>query len=181
MYYRNARARTRGFPSPGVTMPDGFREFEAVLGALSKMTSDEPRADDLVDAKCPKCESSSFIKITDLYDEARYRAEDSPETINTPRDGGVTDAQAIARFAPPQRRSPTLRIAIAVVILGAIVFLVFRQFGADAAQFAGAGAVVLLAGVTLTTMRKTSDEFYDRRARWRKLYMCRKCGQLIAP
>ena len=162
-------------------MPDGFREFEAVLGAFSKMTTDEPRADDLLDAKCPKCESSSFIKITDLYDEARYRAEDSPETINTPRDGGVTDAQAIARFAPPQKRSPTLRIVSAAVIFGIVVYAVYHYFGASAAQFAGAGAVVLLVGVMLTTMRKLSDDFYDRRARWRKLYMCRKCGQLIAP
>lgn len=162
-------------------MPDGFREFEAVLGALSKMTSDEPRADDLLDAKCPKCESASFIKITDLYDEAQFRAEDSPDTINTPRDGGVTDAQAIARFAPPQRRSPTIRIVIAAVILGAIVFAVFHFFGDFVAQLAGAGAVVLLVGISLTAMRKASDDFYDRRARWRKLYMCRKCGQLIAP
>ncbi|HEY4303213.1 MAG TPA: hypothetical protein VGM82_01995 [Gemmatimonadaceae bacterium] len=161
-------------------MPDGFREFEAVLGALSKMTSDETRTEDLIDAKCPKCESTSFIKVTDLYDQARDRAEESPESINTPRDGGVTDAQAIARFAPPQRRAPAPRIVAAAVILGIAVYFVFRYFGASVAQFAGAGAVVILVVVTLTTMRKVSDDFYDRRARWRKLYMCRNCGQLIA-
>jgi hypothetical protein len=162
-------------------MPDGFREFEAVLGALSKMTSDETRPDDLLDARCPKCQSSNFIKITDLYDEAQIRAEEEPGAVNTPRDGGVTDAQAIARFAPPQRRSPTVRIAIAAVILGAVVYGVFRYFGETAAQLAGAVAVVILVGVALTTMRKFSDDFYNRRARWRKLYMCRKCGQLVAP
>jgi hypothetical protein len=161
-------------------MPDGFREFEAVLGALSKMTSDEAPTGDLLDAKCPKCESSEFIKVTDLYDEARARVEDAPETANTPRDGGVTDAQAIARFAAPQQRSVTPRIAAAAVILGAVVLLVFRRFGVQVGQFAVAGAVVLLVGVGLTTMRKLSDDFYNRRARWRKLYMCRRCGQLVS-
>jgi len=162
-------------------MPDGFREFEAVLGALSKMTSDETRSEDLLDARCPKCESSSFIKVTDLYDEASLRAEEEPQSVNLARDGGVTDAQAIARFAPPQRRSPTPRIVLVAVILAAVVYIVSARFGDTAAQLAGAGAVVVLVGVMLTTMRKFSDDFYDRRARWRKLYMCRKCGQLIAP
>jgi hypothetical protein len=162
-------------------MPDGFREFEAVLGALSKMTSEETHDEYLLDARCPKCESSSFIKITDLYDQACVRADEFPEAADVPRDGGVSDAEAIARFAPPQRRSPSVRIAIAAAVLVAIVYLVYRQFGDVAAQLAGAGAAVILVGVMLTTMRKFSDDFYDRRARWRKLYMCRKCGQLIAP
>ncbi len=162
-------------------MPDGFREFEAVLGALSKMTSDETRSEDLLDARCPKCESSNFIKVTDLYDEASNRAEESPESIDERRDGGMTDAQVIARFAPPQRRSPTLRIVIAALVLGAIVYAAYRAFGDVVAQLAGAGAAVILVGVALTTMRKFSDDFYNRRSRWRKLYMCRKCGQLVAP
>ena len=123
-------------------MPVGFREFEAVLGALSKMTSDETRSEDLLDARCPKCESSSFIKVTDLYDEASLRAEEEPQSVNMPRDGGVTDAQAIARFAPPQRRSPTPRIAFAAVLLGAAVYAVYRYFGDTAAQLAGAGAAL---------------------------------------
>jgi hypothetical protein len=180
MYYRSARGNARLFLTRW-TMPDGFREFEAVLGALSKMTSDETPADDLLDARCPKCQASSFIKICDLYDEARNRAEESPESIDTPRDGGMTDARVIARFAPPERRPATTRIAIAAVILGAIVYLVYRQFGELVAELAGAGAVILLVVVALTTIRKFSDDFYDRRRQWRKLYMCRKCGQLVAP
>jgi hypothetical protein len=162
-------------------MPDGFREFEAVLGALSKMTDDESRGDDLLDARCPKCQASSFVKISDLYSEARGREGDPAEPPDTPRDAGLTDAEILARFAPPQRRSPSIRIGIAVIVFGAIVYLVYRQFGSDAAQLAGAGAVVIIVGVALTTMRKLSDDYYDRRSRWRKLYLCRKCGQLVAP
>lgn len=162
-------------------MPDGFREFEAVLGALSKMTDDESRGDDLLDARCPKCQASSFVKISDLYSEARAREGDPAESPDTPRDAGLTDAEILTRFAPPQRRSPSLRLAATVILLGAVVYLVYRQFGNDAAQLVGAGAVVITVGVALTTMRKLSDDYYDRRSRWRKLYLCRKCGQLVAP
>lgn len=162
-------------------MPDGFREFEAVLGALSKMTADETVSDDLLDARCPKCNATSFIKITDLYDQALVRLDESDSASGPPLAAALSDEEIVARFAPPQRRSPTFRIGIAAVILGAIVFLVFRQFGVDAAQLAGAGAVVLLVGVTLTTFRKLGDDYYNRRRRWRKLYICRKCGQLVEP
>jgi hypothetical protein len=158
---------------------DGFREFEAVLGALSKMTDDAP-VDDLIDARCPKCQASSFIKISDLYDEARARAEEPDESPDTPRDAGLTDAQILARFAPPQRRSPATRIASAAVILGAIAYLVYRAFGDTPGQLTGAGAAVLLVAFSLTTIRKLSDDYYDRRRRWRKTYLCRKCGQLVA-
>jgi len=162
-------------------MPDGFREFEAVLGALSKMTNEEFRGEDMLDARCPKCEASSFIKISDLYDQARARSYEPTDAPDTPRDGGLTDDQILARFSPPERRSPTLRIAIAAILLSAIVYLIYRFFGNDVAQLAGAGAVVLMVGVGLTTMRKLSDDYYDRRSRWRKLYICQKCGQLVAP
>jgi uncharacterized membrane protein YoaK (UPF0700 family) len=93
----------------------------------------------------------------------------------------VTDAQAIARFAPPQRRAAAPRVVVAAVILAVPVFFAFRRYGDTVGEFAAAGAVVILVGVMLTTMRRVSDDFYDRRARWRKLYMCRKCGQLITP
>jgi hypothetical protein len=35
--------------------------------------------------------------------------------------------------------------------------------------------------VFMTWMRRYSDQYYDRRKRWRSLYMCRRCGQLVAP
>ncbi len=31
----------------------------------------------------------------------------------------------------------------------------------------------------LTRARALSDGYYNARARWRKLFMCEKCGQLI--
>lgn len=161
-------------------MPDGFREFEAVLGALSKMSTDETPSEDLVGARCPKCEASDFVKITDLYDEARRRVEDA-EPADPALSGGMTDAQIVARFAPPQRKSANLRIAIAAVVLGGAAYAVYHWFGELPGELAAAGAVVLLAPVALTSIRKFSDDYYNRRARWRKLYMCRKCGQLIAP
>jgi hypothetical protein len=162
-------------------MPDGFREFEAVLGALSKMTSDETVSDDLLDARCPKCNASSFIKITDLYDQARLRLEESEGVAGPPLVAGLSDEDILERFAPPQRRSPLWRIGVPAVVLGAIVILVLRQFGVTAAELAAAGALVLLVGITLTTFRKLGDDYYDRRRRWRKLYICRKCGQLVEP
>lgn len=162
-------------------MPEGFREFEAVLGALSKMSSDEPPNDDLIGARCPKCDASDFVKITDLFDEARARLEEPTDAPDTPRAGGLTDAQIVARFAPPQRRSATTRIAISAVVLGIAAFLVYRRFGEIPGELAAAGAVVVLAPIALTSIRKFSDDFYNRRRRWRQLYMCRKCAQLIAP
>jgi len=112
---------------------------------------------------------------------ARDAASIEDSDVQPLRDAGLTDTEILRRFAPPERKAVAPRAAAAVIILGAPVWYVYHRFGADAAQLAGVIAGVIAITITMTTMRKFSDDYYDRRAKWRHLYMCRKCGQLVEP
>ena len=75
-------------------MAGELEKFEAVFGAISKMTGDEDPT--LGNARCPKCRASDFVQVTDLYTETVGRVEESPESADQIRVGGMTDAQAMA-------------------------------------------------------------------------------------
>ena len=156
---------------------DELRQFEAVLGAISKMTSDADIGN-LVDAKCPKCGASDFVSVVDLYDIAARRAEDG-EPTNVPREGGLTDAQIMRSFAPPQKKAIAARIVAVAVPLLAAGGWIYHRYGDNAGELALIVAAVLIVGFGLTTARKLSGDYYDRRARWRKTYLCQQCGQLV--
>jgi hypothetical protein len=156
---------------------DELGKFEAVFGALSKMTSGE-EDNTLGDARCPKCNASSFVKVSELYEGATFRRE-LGEPNTTPGDAGLTDEKILSRFAPPPRRSAVTRAVVVAVPLGVAVGYVFKRFGADVGEGAAIGAVVIVIIVLLTSMRRLSDEYYIGRARWRKLYMCRQCGEVV--
>lgn len=161
-------------------MADELERFEAMLGAFAKVTAGEVEGEELVGARCPKCEAASFIKVSSLYDEARRRLEEEPAAADVARDGGVTDRQVAARFAPPERRSAVPRLLLVAVPLAVAAFFLYRRFGRIAGQVAGMALVVISVIVFLTTTRRLSDAYYDGRQRWRKLFMCRRCGQLVA-
>jgi hypothetical protein len=156
---------------------DELRQFEAVLGAISKMTSDTD-VGDLVDAKCPKCGASDFVSVVDLYDIAALRAENG-EPSNVPREGGLTDEQIMRKFAPPQKKAIAPRVAAVTVPLLAAGGWIYHRYGDNAGELALIAAGVLIIGFALTSARKLSGDYYDRRARWRKTYLCRQCGQLV--
>ena len=158
---------------------DELKWIEAALGAVSKLNADEVQ-DDLVGARCPKCEASDFVKVSDLYAESVGRLEEHPDSPPTVRDGGMTDMQIVRKFAPP-RRSSALGITIAVAIpLGTAAFYSYRRFGDNIGQIAIAVAAVVTVIVFMTSLRRFSDQYYHRRRRWNSLFMCRKCGQLVA-
>lgn len=156
---------------------DELRQFEAVLGAIGKMTSDMD-VGSLVDAKCPKCGASDFVAVVDLFDIAARRAEEG-EPSNVPREGGLTDEQIMRKFAPPMKKGIALRVLIVAIPLLAAGGWIYHRYGDNAGEFALIGAGVLIIGWGLTSARKLSGDYYDRRARWRKTYLCRKCGQLV--
>jgi hypothetical protein len=69
-----------------MTSPDdGLERFEAVLGAISKITAGE---EGLVGARCPKCNASDFAKGSDVFDEARARLEEPGSESQAARYGG---------------------------------------------------------------------------------------------
>jgi hypothetical protein len=157
---------------------DELAWFEAAMGAVSKINSEEDH--DLGDARCPKCDASGFVRISDLYPIAVARLEEHPESQQEPREGGLTDLQIVERFRPPQRKS-ALRVVIPlVIVLSALSFYLYRRKGelpGEIALVAGF-AVTMMAG--LTTLRRYSDDHYHRRQRRNKLHMCLRCGQLVA-
>jgi hypothetical protein len=157
---------------------DELRWIEAALGAVSKLNVDETQHD-LEGARCPKCNASNFVKVSDAYSESVGRLEDG-EDPNAIRDGGMTDAQIVAKFRPPRRKSAfTLTVAVAL-IAGGGAYYTYRRFGDNAGQIAGMIAGVLTVIVLMTTIRRLSDQYYHRRTRWNKLFMCRQCGQIVA-
>lgn len=158
---------------------DELKWIEAALGAVSKLNADEDH-DDMRDARCPKCDASSFVSISDLYAQSVGRLEKQPDSASTVRDGGMTDMQIVRKFAPPGRSS-ALGVTIAVAIpLGAGAFYSYRRFGENLGQIAIAVAAVVTVIVFMTSLRRYSDQYYHRRRRWNSLFMCRKCGQLVA-
>jgi hypothetical protein len=161
-------------------MEEKLRQFEAVLGAVSKITSDEVDGE-LVDARCPRCNWSSFAAAQDLYSDALGRVQDDPAAADVVREGNMTNAQMIEKFKPPQPKSPALRVLITAILTGVPAYYVYKYFGETPAQFAGIAAGIITIIVLMTSLRRFSGDYYDARKRWRHLYMCRKCGQLVAP
>ena len=156
-----------------------LRWIEAALGAVSKLNADEAQGD-LRDARCPKCNASDFVKISDLYSESVGRLEENADSPETVRDGGMTDTQIVAKFRPPRRRS-ALGVTLAVAVpLAAAAFYLYRRVGGDVGQIALIVAGVITAIAFMTTVRRFSDQYYHRRQRWNSLFMCRRCGQLVA-
>jgi len=154
---------------------DGLAWFENVLG---KASNDEQA--DMSDARCPKCNARDFIKIADLYVESLGRQEEGAEPSEPAREGGLTDAQIIKKFAPPRQKSAVV-VALAVAVpLAAAAYYVYRRFGEIPGQtsFVVVGVVTIV--VLMTKARSLSDKYYHQRRRWNRMFMCRKCGQLVA-
>ena len=93
----------------------------------------------------------------------------------------MTDLQIVEKFAPPTRKSVVVLMIAVAIPLAAIVFLLYKRFGELVGQASGAAGVIALVMVLLTTMRRYGDEYYHARRRWRGLFMCRTCGQLVRP
>ena len=157
---------------------DELERFEAILGAVSRSLSDDGNDDRLADARCPKCEASSFIRVSDLYEDAVRRLSEGA-AADVVREGGRTDSQIVARLAPPERRSARVIVAAVAVPLGAVSFYLYRRFGDTIGQASIVITLVVTAIVLLTTLRRLSDEYYARRHEWNTLFMCRRCGQLV--
>ena len=162
---------------------DELERFEAVMGALSKSLSGEDD-DTLAGARCPKCEASSFVRVSELYADAVRRLSDAggePSDVGSVgRDGGRTDAEIVERLGPPRRRSALRRVIVVAAPLSIAALYAYRRFGASIGQAAIAATIVVTAIVFLTTARRLSDDYYARRNRWNRLFMCRRCGQLIS-
>lgn len=159
---------------------DEFEKIEKVFGALSRMSLGDEAPNDMADARCPKCGASSFINIPDLYDAAVIRRETPDDDAGAVREGGLTDAEILSRFSPPTRRSAAGRAIAVAIPLGVVVYFVLQRYGSLVGELAGFAAAIIVIMVLMTGMRRFSDEYYTRRARWRKTYMCRDCGQLVA-
>ena len=158
---------------------DEIRKIEAILGAISNITSEHDEAP-LVGVRCPSCGWTSFVKVETLYDAAVARLED-PRAESAARDAGLTDEEIVRRLAPPRRRSATIAtIAVAVVLTAAAVY-VYHRFGDTPGQSAGIAAFVIVLMFFMTRTRGLSDAYYDAARSWRRRYACRKCGQIVEP
>lgn len=157
---------------------DELERFEALLGAFNSSLSGED--DRLEGAKCPKCQAASFIRVSQLYEDAVHRLGEHGDDADIVREGGRTDAQVVQRLGPPGRRSARGIVLAVAVPLAAIAFYVYRRFGESIGQAAIGVAIIVTVIVFLTSLRRLSDDYYARRNEWNKLYMCRRCGQLVA-
>jgi hypothetical protein len=160
-------------------MADELQWIEAAMGAVSKI-SGEVEEDELIGARCPKCEATSFAKISDLFIDAVGRIEENPDDAKVVNTGGMTNIEIVQRFPPPRKKSPTLLIIALVIPLGALDYYVYRRFGDLPAQGAGMASVILLSIVVMTSLRRYSDKHYYQRRRRNSLFMCRSCGQLVS-
>jgi hypothetical protein len=159
---------------------DELGRFEAMMGALSKGLSGDDDDDRLAGARCPKCQASSFVRVSELYDDAARRLSEQGDVADVVRQGGRTDAQIVQRLGPPPRRS-ALRTVIAVAVPLAVgAFYLYRRFGGTIGQGSIVVALIATLIVFLTTVRRLSDDYYARKNQWNRLFMCRRCGQLIA-
>jgi hypothetical protein len=163
-------------------MPDdNLRNIEAMLGAIANITSGREEDGTLIGTRCPKCEWTGFAKVESVYDAAMSRINWDKSDPNAKYEGGLTDEQIARRLAPPVRRSPlNATIPLAIVLAVGAVYA-WKRYGDVVGEAAAIAAVVITVMFLLTRARKLSDGYYAGRARWRKLYMCRKCGQLIDP
>ena len=155
-----------------------LRWIEAAMGAVSKLNVDETQHD-LEGARCPKCEASDFAKVADLYSDSVRRLENGGAS-DVVRDGGMTDIQIVEKFRPPRRKSAFGLTAVVAAVLGGGAFYTYRRYGDNLGQIAAVVAGVVTVVVLLTTIRRLSDQYYYRRKRWNSLFMCKRCGQLVA-
>ena len=159
---------------------DEIQRIEAVFGALSKIAAGEEPDAELHGARCPRCGKSEFARASDLYSEAAARIQEQPAEADAPRVGGLSDRAIISRLAPPQRKSPALRVLVVALPLGAGAAFAYFRLGDTIGQLAIGVAIVVTVVVLMTTLRRVSDDYYDRRARWNRLFVCRNCGQLVS-
>jgi DNA-directed RNA polymerase subunit RPC12/RpoP len=157
---------------------DEIRKLEAVLGAISNITSERDESA-LVGVRCPKCGWTGFAKVETLHDAAVARLEDGADGASAVREGGLSDRELVRRLAPPRRKSATTPTVILAVLLGAAAVYVYRRFGELPAEFAGIAAFVLVLMFFLTRTRATGDTYYTAMRSWRRQYACRKCGQVV--
>jgi hypothetical protein len=158
---------------------DELERFEAMLGALSSSLSGG-EDDGLSGARCPKCEASSFVRVSELYDDAVRRLSEQGAAADVVREGGRTDSQIVERLGPPRRRSARGTVIAVAVPLAVVDFYLYRRFGDTIGQASIVISLIVTLIVFLTTVRRLSDDYYARRHEWSRLFMCRRCGQLIA-
>jgi hypothetical protein len=158
---------------------DEIRRIEAVFGAISRIAGGEEPESELRDARCPKCGKSDFTHLSDIYSEAAGRLQEDPAGATAVRIAGLSDAQIVEKFRPPERKSPALTVALFAVPMGAVAAFLYKRFGETVGQLAIAVAIIVTVVVLLTTLRRLSDDYYARRRRWNGLFMCRHCGQVV--
>jgi hypothetical membrane protein len=95
------------------------------------------------------------------------------------RVGKMTDVQIVRRLRPPKRKSALWFAVLVAVPLAAACYYVYRRFGPNVGEFASILAFLVTLVVFMTRLRRYSDEYYARRKRWRTLYVCANCGQLV--
>lgn len=147
-----------------------------MIGAFANLGAEKEAG--LGDARCPNCDARDFVKVEDLFYDTLRRAEESGAN-EAPGIGGLNDEQIIVKFRPPRRRSAVARTIVVLGVLGVAAYVVYRRFGETASEFAIIGALIIASMVFLTTTRRYSDEYFDRKAKWNKLYMCARCGQVV--
>lgn len=157
---------------------DSLRQFEALLGAISNITEGK-ESEGLVDARCPQCNASDFAKVADLYDAAMMRFHINEGVDEVPRDAGLTDGEVLKRFAPPKPTRVAPRVVLVALIFGGAAGYAYKRFGESVGMIAILVAIVAVVFTLLTRMRAASDDYYNGRARWRKLYICRQCRQVV--
>jgi hypothetical protein len=155
-----------------------LQRLEAALGAVAKITSEG--SPDMIGARCPKCDASDFVSISDLFPEAVGRLEDNPDAGDVVRVGGLTDLQIVKKFRPPRRKSAFGVVALVAIPLSAAAYYAYTHLGDTIGQASILAAIIIVVMVLLTSIRRLSDRYYSERRRWRSLFMCRKCGQLVA-
>lgn len=158
---------------------DEIRRIEAVFGAISRIASGEEPESELRDARCPKCGKSDFVRLSDIYSEAVGRLQEDPAEATVARIAGLSDAQLVEKFRPPERRSAALTVALVAVPMGAVAAFLYIRFGEGVGQLAIGVAIVVTVIVLMTTLRRVSDDYYARRRRWNGLFICRQCGQVV--
>ena len=158
---------------------DEIRRIEAVFGAISRIAGGDEPESELRDARCPKCGKSDFARLSDIYSEAVGRLQEDPAQAIVVRVAGLSDAQIVEKFRPPERKSAALTVAVVAVPMGAVAAFLYKRFGEGVGQLSIVVAIVVTAIVLLTTLRRASDDYYARRRRWSGLFMCRHCGQVV--
>lgn len=157
---------------------DELGNFERMLGAFANIMPDREEPV-LTGVRCPKCDGTNFAHGETAYDEAASRLANGKSDPAAKPVGGLTDEQIIRRLTPPRRRSPITPTLIVAALLGGGAFYVNQRFGKDAGFLAAIAAVVLTIVFLLTRARALSDGYYAERARYKKLFICRSCGQIV--